>query len=71
MDDKTNDTQSGIQGINLLVIPSKKWLLDRNLNQQGFFQGFSDNTQGTEWVRSHWLYLRDFTGTILRTKQAI
>jgi len=37
MDDKTNDTQSGIQGINLLVIPTKKWLVDRNLNQQGFF----------------------------------
>jgi len=31
-----------------LVIPTKKWLLDRNLIKQGFLKGFSDNTQITK-----------------------
>jgi hypothetical protein len=32
-----------------LIIPTKKWLLDRNLIKQGFLKGFSGNTQGTGW----------------------
>ena len=54
-----------------LVIPTKKWLLDRNLIKQGFLKGFSGNTQGTGCGQSidHGR-LQTLTVPILRVKQA-